>query len=98
VLERRRELALLRAVGFDARRVSMMILAEAAFLLGVGVAAGVCCAAIAIAPAWLGRGGSLPGSGVVVLLLAVVAAGVVSSIVATRAALSGGVLEGLRAD
>jgi putative ABC transport system permease protein len=98
VLERRRELALLRAVGFDARRVSMMILAEAAFLLGVGVAAGVCCAAIAIAPAWLGRGGSIPGAGIVILLLAVVVAGLFSSVIATRAALSGNVLEGLRAE
>jgi hypothetical protein len=98
VLERRRELALLRAVGFDARRVSTMILAEAAFLLGVGVVTGLLCAAIAIAPAWLGRGGSLPGSGIAILLLAVVFAGVVSSIVATRAALSGNILEGLRAE
>ena len=29
VLERRRELALLRAVGYDARRVTLMIVAEA---------------------------------------------------------------------
>ena len=98
VLERRRELALLRAVGYDARSVTTMILAEAAFLLGTGLAAGAGSAAIAIAPAWLGRGGTLPDTGLLLLLAAVVVAGLLSSIVATRAALGGRVLEGLRAE
>ena len=98
VLERRRELALLRAVGYDAWHVSMMIGAEAAFLLGTGVVAGAVCAAIAVAPAWFGRGGSPPGAGLALLLLAVVVVGLLSSMVATRAALSGRVLEALRAE
>jgi hypothetical protein len=98
VLERRRELALLRAVGYDARRVSIVIVAEAALLLGAGLAVGAGCAALAVAPAWLGRGGSLPGPGLLGLLLAVAAAGLLSSIVATRAALGGNVLEALRAE
>ena len=72
VLERRRELALLRAVGYNARNVTQMILAEAVLLLGAGLAAGALCAAIAIAPAWLGHGGRMPGSGLILLLLAVV--------------------------
>ncbi len=58
VLERRRELGLLRAVGYDTRRMTLMIVAEAAFVLAVGMAAGIASAAIAIAPAWLGRGGA----------------------------------------
>jgi hypothetical protein len=98
VLERRRELALLRAVGYDARRITTMIVAEAAFLLGAGVAAGAGTAVVAIAPAWLGRGGSVPGVGLVVLLLAVIAAGVLSSMLAARAALRGRMLEALRAE
>jgi putative ABC transport system permease protein len=98
VLERRRELGLLRAVGYDTRRMTLMIVAEAAFLLGAGMAAGTGCAAIAIAPAWLGRGGSVPGVGLVLLLAAVVLAGVVSSAIATRAALGGRILEALRAE
>ncbi len=98
VLERRRELALLRAVGFDAGSVSTMILAEAAFLLGAGLLAGAVCAAIAIAPAWLGRGGSLPGAGLIGLLAGVVVAGLLSSFVATRAALSGKMMDALRAE
>jgi putative ABC transport system permease protein len=98
VLERRRELALLRAVGYNRARISTMILAESMFLLAVGVIAGAGSAALAIAPAWLGRGGSGPGLGLMALLVAVVVAGVVSAIVATRAALSGAVLDGLRSE
>ena len=75
-----------------------MIVAEAAFLLGSGLATGVVCAAIAIAPAWLGRGGARPGAGLVVLLAGVVFAGLVSSLVATRAALAGRMLDALRAE
>ncbi|HXW05641.1 MAG TPA: ABC transporter permease [Vicinamibacterales bacterium] len=98
VLERRRELALLRAVGYDVRSVSTMILAEATLLLGAGLGAGAACAAVAIAPAWLGRGGALPGSGLLLLVAAVVAAGMLSSAVAARAALRGPVLAGLRSE
>ncbi len=98
VLERRRELGLLRAVGYDTSRMTLMIVAEAAFLLGVGMVAGTASAAIAIAPAWLGRGGALPGAGLMLLLAAVVAAGVLSSAIATRAALGGRILEALRAE
>ena len=98
VLERRRELALLRAVGYDARRVSIVIVAEAALLLGAGLLSGAACAALAIAPAWLGRGGALPGPGLLLLLVAVAAAGLISSLVATRAAVRGNLLEALRAE
>jgi ABC-type antimicrobial peptide transport system permease subunit len=98
VLERRRELALLRAVGYDARRLSVMIVAEAALIVGVGLAAGAACAALAVAPAWLGHGGTLPGPGLIALLAAVAAGGLVSSMIAARAALRGNMLEALRAE
>ena len=68
VLERRRELALLRAVGYDARHITVMIGAETLFLLLSGLAAGAGCAIVAVAPAWLARGGSGPGVGLLVLL------------------------------
>jgi len=97
VLERRRELALLGAVGYDSRRISTLITAEATLLVGAGVVAGGVCAAIAIAPAWLDRGG---GSGIalVALLAAVIVAGLLSSIIAVRAALSGRMVDALRAE
>ena len=40
VLERRREIALLRAVGYDGRHVSLMMTAEVALLIGAGLAVG----------------------------------------------------------
>lgn len=98
VLERRRELALLRAVGYDRRRISTMVMAEAVLLLGTGLAAGAGCAALAVAPAWLGRGGSTPGAGLAALLGAVAVAGILSSFIATRAALRGNMLAALKTE
>ncbi len=98
VLERRRELALLRAVGFNSSRLSVMVLGEAALLLGAGLAAGAGCAALAIAPAWLNRGGTLPGAGLLLLLAVVALTGLASAHVATRAALGGRMLEALKSE
>ena len=98
VLERRRELGLLRAVGYDRRRVSQMILAEAVLLLAAGLGAGVLSAVLAVGPAWVSRSGGGPGLMLVVLLGGVVAAGVLSSLLATGAALRGRMLDALRAE
>ena len=98
VLERRRELALLRAVGYGPRHVSTVIVAEAALLVGVGLLAGAGCAVLAVAPAWFSRGGSRPGVGLLILLVAVAIAGLVSSTIAARAALRGRLLEALAAE
>lgn len=98
VLERRRELALLRAVGYDARSISVMIVAEAAFVLAAGLLAGVLCAAVAVMPAWLSRSSTLPGVGLVLLLAGVAVAGLLASIIATRAAIRGNMLVALGAE
>lgn len=98
VLERRRELALLGAVGYDARRISTMIGAEASFLVIAGVTIGCACAAIAIAPAWLGRESSGPGVGLAFLLVAVIVAGLLSSLIAVRAALRGRMVAALSSE
>ncbi len=98
VLERRRELGLLRAVGYNRARVTQMILAEAALLVGAGLATGALSAALAVMPAFLGRQGARPGGTLLILLAAVAVAGVLSSAVAARAALGGEVLNALRAE
>ena len=98
VLERRRELGLLRAVGYDRRRVSQMILAEAVLLLAAGLGAGVLSAVLAVGPAWVSRHGGGPGLMLAGLLAGVIAAGIVSSVLATRAALRGRMLDALRAE
>ena len=98
VLERRRELGLLRAVGYNGWRVTEMILAEAMLVLGAGLAAGVLSAALAVAPALMGRSGARPGANLLLLLGAVAVAGVLSSMLAARAALRSNLLESLRAE
>ena len=98
VLERRREFALLRAVGYNVRHISMMMLAEVTMLLGAGLIAGTAAAVVAMAPAWLGRGGGAPGTGLALLFAAILVVGLTSALGATRAALRGEVLEGLRSE
>jgi hypothetical protein len=99
VLERRRELALLGAVGYRRSDVLLLVLAENLLLLGGGLLAGGVSAAIAITPALLDRGGRLPiGSGGAVLLACVLIAGLLSSILAMRAATRAPLLASLRAE
>lgn len=99
VLERRRELALLRAVGYARADMFAMIVSENAVLLGCGLAVGALSAFVAIAPAAFDRGIRVPLSrGGWVLLLAVLGAGLVSSFVATRAALRESLLGALRSE
>jgi hypothetical protein len=98
VLERRRELALLRAVGYRPRHLAAMVLAENLFLLVVGLATGAVCAAVAVAPVAGVRGGHLPVLSLSVLLTLVLAAGMLASLAATAAALGSSVLDGLRSE
>ena len=98
VLERRRELALMRAVGYGARHLSMMVLAENAFLLFAGLLVGTGCAMVAIAPAWLERGGGVPLLSLGGLLFVVVATGLLASLAATVAAVRSPLLGALRAE
>ena len=98
VLERRRELALLRAVGYNAWHLALLVLAENAFLLFAGLLAGTICALVAIAPAWIERGGTLPLSSLTVLLVLVVGAGLSASLAATVAAIRSPLLKALRTE
>jgi putative ABC transport system permease protein len=99
ILERRRELALLRAVGYGRGDLFTIILAENAVLLGWGLAVGALSAFVAIAPAAIERGARLPLTlGGWLLLVAVLAAGLVSSVIATRAALRAPLIGALRAE
>ena len=98
VLERRRELALLRAVGYSTGHVSLMVLVENGLLLFGGLGAGTVCALVAIAPAWIERGGQFPVMSLGGLLLAVALAGVVSSLVATMVAVRSPLLAALRSE
>jgi putative ABC transport system permease protein len=98
VLERRRELALMRAVGYRSSHLSLMVIAENALLLGCGMLTGVICALLAIIPALVARGGRLSAVSLGLLLLAVLLAGLAASLVAVRAAVRSPLLTALRTE
>lgn len=98
VLERQRELALLRAVGYRPQHLVEMVLAENALLLLLGLATGTACALLAIAPAVSVRGGHLPAVSLSLLLAAVLATGIAASLAATAAALRSPLLTALRSE
>jgi hypothetical protein len=98
VLERRRELAMLRSLGFKHKQFLVMALAENALILIAGVVTGTACALLAIAPVVLDRGGRLPAVSLVLLLVGVVAVGLLTSLLATTVALRSPLLAALRTE
>lgn len=98
VLERRRELALLRAVGYNSSHFTLMVVAENALLLLCGLVTGTICALLAIAPVFFSRHAELPSFSLGLLLLAVLISGLSASIIATWAALRSPLLPALRAE
>jgi putative ABC transport system permease protein len=99
VLERKRELALLAAVGYRRAHVMTMVVAENVLLLVAGLAAGAVSAALAIAPAVAERGSKLPfTSGSALLMIAVLVTGLLSSVIAMRAATRMPLLASLRSE
>ena len=96
--EQRRELALLRAVGYRPGDVRTLVLAETALLLLLGLAIGSGAALVAILPALADRA-TLPALAPVLLLLVVVAgAGLVVSRLAAGVVLRLPLLESLRSE
>jgi putative ABC transport system permease protein len=98
VFERRRELALLRAVGYNSSHFALMVISENVLMLCCGLAIGFVCALLAIAPVFFDRGGRLPNISLGLLLLAVLVSGALASLVATLAALRSPLLPALRAE
>lgn len=98
VLERRRELALLRAVGYNSSHFTLMVVAENTWLLIVGLAVGTACALLAILPAMVSQGGRPSVLSTGLLLLAVLATGLLASVLAGRAAQRSPLLAALRSE
>jgi ABC-type antimicrobial peptide transport system permease subunit len=96
VLERRSELGLLLAVGFQKRAVQRLVLVEHGALLGLGLAVGLVAAIVAVLPALLSAGRPLPYVSLSLTLVAVLLNGLVWTWLATKAALRGNLLAALR--
>ncbi|MEM9701899.1 MAG: FtsX-like permease family protein [Planctomycetota bacterium] len=98
VLERRGELALLRAVGLGTRRIAGLVLTETALLLIWGLVSGTAAALLALGPHLSGRTAAAPWLGGALTLLAVFAAGMLASGWAVRAAVRTPIFATLRGE
>jgi ABC-type antimicrobial peptide transport system permease subunit len=96
VLERKRELALLQATGYRRSQLVLMVIAESVFLLACGLAIGIGCAVIAIAPAYIERAQAFPVVSTLGLLAAVFVTGLLSTVMATRVVARSALLPALK--
>ncbi len=82
VLERRRELGLLAAVGYAPSNLRSMVLSEGLALVLGGLLIGTGCAVVAILPALRDRAQSLPLTSLATMLIGVIVTGIAASLVA----------------
>lgn len=83
ILERRRELALLAAVGYRRSNLALMILAENSLVLVAGLAIGAVCAVVAILPAITSHGGHVAALSMAGWILIILATGIAAAFIAT---------------
>jgi ABC-type antimicrobial peptide transport system permease subunit len=98
VLERRGELALMRAGGFPRARLVRMVVWENAVLLLGGLGVGCVAAAVALIPQWAPQAASVPWITFASLLATIVVVGLAAGWLATRSALRAPILPALRGD
>jgi ABC-type lipoprotein release transport system permease subunit len=96
VLERRGELAMLQAVGFNKTTLRRMVFYEHAGLLLCGLACGVVAGLVAVWPALKSTAAQVPYFSLVLTIAAIGISGVVWIRIASAFALSGQMLEALR--
>jgi putative ABC transport system permease protein len=103
MLERRNELAMLRAVGFNKAALKRMVLYEHSGLMLAGLVCGVVAALVAAGPELksppqgaLGAGSAVPYLSLVLTIAAIAVSGVAWIWIATVFALSGNMLDALR--
>ena len=98
VWERRGEMGLLKAVGFQAASLRNLVLSEHAALLILGLLIGVVSAVIAVVPALMSPGADIPYKSLGLTLMAVFASGLIWTWLAARTAVRGDLLKALRND
>jgi len=96
VLERRGELAMLQAVGFDKAALKRMVFYEHGGLMVGGLACGIIAALVAVSPALKSPGAQVPYFSLALTTACIGISGVVWIWIATAFALSGKMLEALR--
>ena len=98
VLERRQELALLRAAGFRRSRLASMVMLENSFLLFGGLLTGILAALLAVWPHMVFGNASVPVRNLAIMLGIILVVGFISGFAAVRATLKAPLLSALRGD
>jgi putative ABC transport system permease protein len=98
MLDRRGELAMLKAVGFPKAALVRMVLYEHWGLLLAGLGCGVVAAMVAVGPALRSPGAEIPVLSLTLTVAAIAASGLVWTTLATIFALSGRMLAALRSE
>ncbi|MEE8137518.1 MAG: ABC transporter permease, partial [Thermoanaerobaculia bacterium] len=98
VLERRGELATLRAFGYRRSTLAWLILAEHGFLLLVGLGIGAAAGFVAVAPHLAAAAQQIPWGSLLATLAAVLAVGLAASAAAVAGALRAPLLPVLKAE
>lgn len=98
VIERRNELAILLAVGFLKTSVKQMIVIEHLFLILIGLLIGVLSALIAVSPALMGISRTLPLGFLGILILLAIISGYLWTVIASKYALKGKIIDSLRTE
>jgi ABC-type antimicrobial peptide transport system permease subunit len=96
VMERRAELALLRAVGFRNSALQWLVFSEHSLLLTLGLLLGVIAALVAVAPAMTSPGAEVPWGSLALTLGAVFLSGFLFTWLATATALRSPLMSALR--
>jgi putative ABC transport system permease protein len=96
VLDRRGELAMLRAVGFDKMTLRKMIFHEHSGLMLGGLACGVIAALVAVGPALKSPGAQAASFSLILTIIAIGISGMIWIWIAAKLALSGEMLDALR--
>lgn len=98
IVENRRQLGLLRAIGYTSRHLIIMVSSENVILLFLGLAAGTLCALVAIIPAIMERGGQFPSYSFAWLVPSILLTGVLSSLFAAYSVLGISLVTVLKSD
>jgi hypothetical protein len=97
VLERKKELGLMRAVGFSRRKLSQMVLMENAWLLFMGLAVGIGAALFTTVPHWLVGTATAPWLALAAMFTGIVGVGLIAGWLASRIISKMPLLDSLRA-
>ena len=96
VLERRRELAVMRAIGFTRKRLAAVVMSETAALLLIGIGCGAVCAVLAVLPHALLGGIRPPIVEPLLIIVGIIVFGLLAGLVAVRYVVKMPLLSSLR--